>query len=197
MERSETIDKLAAALCLAQSEFGEAAKTKTNPHLKSKYADLGDVWDAAKDSLTRNELSVAQVFVPSDSGFLALETVLLHSSGQYISGIITMPLQKPDPQGYGAAATYARRYALSAILGICADDDDDGHSASQVNRPAPSRQEVNRGAPPTRQQEKIERNVAAVEAGRPGESPALCPSCHAPAGKPHAKTCAADEKTGE
>jgi len=184
MNKSDTIDKLAAALCLAQSQFNEAIKSKVNPHLKSKYADLGSVWDAAKPALTANGLSVTQLFVPSEQGYLALETVLLHTSGQYITGILTMPLQKADPQGYGAAATYARRYALSAILGICADDDDDGHSASQPSR-APVRQQVNPGAPVTKQE-------AAVSIGMPpNDDGPRCPSCYAPAGKPHTRACKA------
>src|SRR5689334_259430 len=128
MERSEQLNELAAALCAAQPTFKEAIKSKTNPHLKSKYADLGAVWDAAKDALAKNGLSVVQLSVPSDPGQMAIETVLLHKSGQFISGILTMPMQKADPQGYGAAMTYGRRYGLSALLGICADDDDDGHS---------------------------------------------------------------------
>lgn len=187
MEKSEQINELAAALCAAQFSFEEAQKTKENPHLRSKYADLGSVWDAAKPALRENGLCVSQLFVPSESGTLVLETVLIHKSGQYISGTLTMPLQKTDPQGFGAAATYARRYALSAILGICPDDDDDGHSASNRTQPRQTQNRAATSVPATRQE-------AAVEAFMPANSevwsgPGQCPTCHAPPDKRHGRVC--------
>jgi hypothetical protein len=141
MERSEQLNELAKALSLAQAEFTDAEKDRVNPHLKSKYATLGSVWDAAKGALTKHGLAVVQTPEPSEPGTLALTTMLLHTSGQFVAGTITMPLAKADPQGYGGAMTYARRYGLSAVLGICPADDDDAHHITEQQRqqqaPAP------------------------------------------------------------
>lgn len=124
MNRSETISTLAASLVKAQREIEGAAKDKTNPHYRSKYADLASVADACKPALNRHGIAYVQAPEPSESGTLALTTMLVHESGEWISGTCTMPLPKNDPQGYGSAMTYARRYALAAMVGVCPEDDD-------------------------------------------------------------------------
>lgn len=124
MNKSESIAKLAAAMAKAQSQVGIAIKNAINPHLKNKYADLGAVWDAVSPALVDHGLSVVQMPAPSDDGRLHMETVLLHESGEWISNVMVMPLSKADPQGYGAALTYARRYALASLMGVTQDDDD-------------------------------------------------------------------------
>lgn len=150
MLMSETIDKLAAALVAAQGAIGEAKREASNPAFGGKkYADLGSVWDAAKPALQAHGLSVVQTFEPSEVGTLALCTTLLHSSGQWISGTCFMPLQKHDPQGYGSAATYARRYGLMALLGICPEDDDGNAASGQGNR-----QQTTQPARPAQQPQK-------------------------------------------
>jgi hypothetical protein len=129
MQRSETIVKLAPALNRAQAAVKPAAKDSLNPHFRSRYADLGAVWDACRDALAENELSVLQLPTTAEPGYCGLETILLHVSGEFISSTAQIPLGKNEPQGYGSALTYLRRYSLAALLGIVADDDDDANAA--------------------------------------------------------------------
>jgi len=124
MNKSETITKLAEALSKFQSQVEGAKKDSNNPFYKSKYADLAQIWKTVREPLTQNGLSVSQVGLPSEPEYVNVETILLHSSGEWISGITTLKLVKNDPQGAGSAITYARRYGLSAILGIHQEDDD-------------------------------------------------------------------------
>jgi hypothetical protein len=130
MNKSESIKELACALAKAQGEFAGAAKDSTNPHFKSKYADLESVVAAIKPHLKSHGLSFIQTS-NADAGSAAIETTILHSSGEWIScGIVSVPVSKADAQGYGSAMTYARRYSLSAAFGI-APEDDDGNAASK------------------------------------------------------------------
>lgn len=122
-----SIADLAAALCKAQSQMEGAKKDANNPHFKTKYADLASVWDAIREPLTSNGLSVVQL-LRSTQGGVEVETILMHSSGQQISDVFAVPASKQDAQGYGSAATYARRYALMAMVGV-APEDDDGNGA--------------------------------------------------------------------
>lgn len=131
MDKSETIIELAKALAKAQGAIEPATKSSENPHFRSKYADLSSVWAACRKPLTDNGLSVVQMPVDAPTpGCVALTTLLLHISGEYISSTVSAPLTKQDAQGIGSALTYLRRYALSAIIGVVADDDDDGNAAS-------------------------------------------------------------------
>ena len=129
---SEQIGELAAALAAAQGEMTAASKDATNPHFKSRYATLASVWDAIRGPLSQHGLSVSQVLESAENGVgVAVRTMLLHSSGQWIASRYVMPItDKLTPQAMGSAITYARRYALSAIVGIAPDDDDDGNGAS-------------------------------------------------------------------
>lgn len=124
MKTSDKINELAESLASAQPKIGIAIKNAVNPHLKNRYADLGAVWDACSDALKSCGLAVVQMPQPSDDGKLHLETILIHKSGQWISGEAVVPIAKQDAQGYGATLTYARRYGLAAMLGITQDDDD-------------------------------------------------------------------------
>jgi hypothetical protein len=135
MQRSETITNIAPALNRAQAAVKPAAKDSLNPHFRSRYADLGAVWDACRDALAENELSVLQLPTAAEPGYCGLETILLHVSGEFVSSTAQIPLGKNEPQGYGSALTYLRRYSLAALLGIVADDDDDA-SAAQPPRGA-------------------------------------------------------------
>jgi len=122
------------AFVQAQMEFNKATKSATNPHLKSKYADLGSVLDAVTPALHKNGLALLQV-THEFSGGVCVETLILHTSGSQLSGgKLSVPASKQDAQGYGSALTYARRYSLMATLGV-ATEDDDGHSASQPYKP--------------------------------------------------------------
>ncbi|EYB69089.1 hypothetical protein DEIPH_ctg011orf0057 [Deinococcus phoenicis] len=150
MEKSNTLSELAKALSKVQGLIRPALKTSENGHLKSKYADLGSVFDACRDALAENGLSVVQMPVTDEPGYIALETMLLHASGEYISSRARVKLQKDDPQGAGSGLTYLRRYSLSAALGIVADDDDDGHAASAPRGPQKAQQAPPRTQTPTR-----------------------------------------------
>ncbi len=122
--------KVCAAFLKAQKGFAPALKTSTNPHFKSRYADLSAVVEAVIDSLNENGIGLLQVTHPSTTG-VAIETLLIHESGEKLSGgVLTVPAAKQDPQGYGSALTYARRYSLMATCGI-APEDDDGNAASK------------------------------------------------------------------
>lgn len=134
MKTSETLTKIAPALLSAQKQITFAAKDATNPHFKSKYADLESVIDAVKKPLNESGIIFIQSFSPSETGKLNLTTRLIHESGEWIEDELTMPLQKNDAQGYGSAATYSRRYALAAITGLY-QADDDGQQAVQPSAP--------------------------------------------------------------
>ena len=131
MKTSESISKIAPALVAAQQAITFASKDAKNPHFKSTYADLPAVIDAIKPSLNAQGIMFLQAPSPSEPGTLALTTRLVHESGEWIEDTATVPLPKNDPQGYGSAMTYARRYALAAITGLY-QDDDDGNAASHV-----------------------------------------------------------------
>lgn len=138
IDKSESIKELAIALAKAQAAIRPALKDSENPHFRSKYADLSSVWDACRKPLTDNGLSVMQMPVDAGDGRVALTTMILHTSGEYITSTVSTRLQKDDAQGVGSALTYLRRYALSSAIGVVADDDDDGNHASA--KPAQSSQ---------------------------------------------------------
>jgi hypothetical protein len=130
MKHSESIAALAGALAKAQLQIEPASKNATNPHFRSHYADLASIWDACRGPLNTNGLSIVQFPCDGDVGRTGLCTMLLHSSGEYISEVVTTRSQKDDPQGLGSALTYLRRYALAAVVGVTATEDDDGNAAS-------------------------------------------------------------------
>ena len=123
------MQKIAAALVKAQTAFGPALKSSSNPHFKSRYADLAACVEAVIDALNANGIALIQQTHPSDTG-VTVETTFIHESGEMFSaGLLHVPAAKHDPQGYGSALTYARRYSLMAACGI-APEDDDGNAAS-------------------------------------------------------------------
>ncbi len=127
MQKSEQINELATALSKSQAQLENAAKSSNNPHFKSKYADLAEILNTVRPVFSANGLAVTQC--PSfEAGIASVETVLMHSSGQWMSSVISAPVGKQDAQGVGSAITYCRRYSLAAIAGI-AQEDDDGNSA--------------------------------------------------------------------
>jgi hypothetical protein len=130
-----TFSKVAAALVKAQKEFGPALKSSSNPHFKSRYADLAACVEAVVDALNNNGIALTQRVSQCDNGVI-VETVFIHESGEIIScGPLHVPATKHDAQGYGSALTYARRYSLMAACGI-APEDDDGNAASKRGAPA-------------------------------------------------------------
>jgi len=136
MLKSEQINELSAALAKAQSEIENASKTSSNPHFKSKYADLAEILNTVRPVFSAHGLAIVQM--PSfESGVAHVETLLTHSSGQWISNVCSAPVGKQDAQGVGSAITYLRRYSLAAFAGV-AQEDDDGNSA--VGKHAPQQQ---------------------------------------------------------
>jgi hypothetical protein len=135
METSPTISALADALAKAQGAVEGAVKGRVNPAFRSKYADLASVWDACREALTQNGLSVIQSPGEVADGRMRMTTMLLHSSGEWVRDSLTIPLGKVDAQGFGSATTYARRFALAAFVGV-APEDDDGNAAVKA-KPAP------------------------------------------------------------
>ena len=123
MKPRESIEKLALALCSAQGEMGGAVKGSANPFFKSSYADLTSVIKAIKEPCFKNGLSYVQL-PHRDGNSIGVTTRLIHTSGQWIEHEFTLPMVKGDPQAAGSAITYARRYALQALFGIPAVDDD-------------------------------------------------------------------------
>lgn len=121
---------IATAFVKAKREFAPAMKTSTNPHFKSKYADLAACVEAVDDSFLNNGIVMYQETFEDQTG-VTVETVLLHESGEVLRcGKLHVPASKQDPQGYGSALSYARRYSLMAACGI-APEDDDGEAATR------------------------------------------------------------------
>lgn len=129
MNKSESIKDLAAALSKAQGAMRAAIKDSANPFFKSKYSDLASVIEAIRKPLSENGLAFVQGTDFDDSCGVIVETMLMHSSGEWISARIKMVPTKNDPQGIGSCVTYAKRYGLQALVGIPSDDDD-GNTAS-------------------------------------------------------------------
>lgn len=121
---------LSAAMAKAFAEIEAATKSATNPHFKAKYADLGAVIEAVKPPLIKHGLFFTQRSHPAENG-VSVETVLHHEGGEELSlGVLFVPANKQDAQGFGSALTYARRYGLMTAFGVPAEDDD-GNAASR------------------------------------------------------------------
>lgn len=137
--RSESIVNLAVALAIAQGEIGTATKDAKGNY--SKYSTLNAMWDACRKPLSENGLSVIQIPSTNENG-LTIETILLHSSGEWISGIMTLPVvagRMNEHQAIGSALTYLRRYMLGPMIGISSGDDDDGQGGKILTEIAASR----------------------------------------------------------
>lgn len=131
MKMSENIAELAKSFAAAQAELKNPYNTADNPFYKSKYAPLPDLLNITRPVLAKHGLSIIQSPATDENGNTGVETMILHSSGQYI--LFEPYFLKPskiDPQTAGGAITYARRYALNAALGISGEEDDDGNTAS-------------------------------------------------------------------
>jgi len=139
-QQSEQINELAEALAKAQGQMQNAKKDSTNPHFKSNYADLAAIVTAVKQALSDNALSYLQTTQVDEAGNVTLVTTLAHKSGQWVKSFYPVRPVQANPQGFGSALTYARRYSLAAIAGVAAEDeDDDGNAASGSSSVAPHR----------------------------------------------------------
>jgi hypothetical protein len=133
---------IATALVKAQRGFAPALKTSTNPHFRSKYVDLAGCVEAVVDSLNAAGIALIQR-TSEDATGVTVETVFVHESGEMMEcGKLHVPAAKQDPQGYGSALTYARRYSLMAACGI-APEDDDGNAATRKQAQPASEPNVN------------------------------------------------------
>jgi hypothetical protein len=135
MNQSQDVKDLFTALSKAQGEIRGALKDSSNPFFKSKYADLESVWEACRPSLVKNGLSVAQTTEYIEGAGICVVTTLGHTSGQWIKGSLPIMAKSQDPQGVGSAITYARRYALAAIVGVVQVDDDAEAAMSRGVKP--------------------------------------------------------------
>lgn len=146
--RSASFAQFAAALAAAQGEIEGAAKGAINPHFKNRYADLAAVWDACRAPLSKHGIAVLQP--PCATGpSVTVTTLMVHKSGEWIESDLTMTAGQNTPQGIGSCITYARRYALQAMVGI-APEDDDGNAASTPGPRTGSRESEYVELPPER-----------------------------------------------
>lgn len=129
--------EIASALVKAQKAFGPALKTSTNPHFRNKYAALDACIEAVVDALNDNGIMLMQQTHLCEDGVI-VETIFIHESGETMSGgKLHVPAAKHDPQGYGSALTYAKRYSLQSACGI-APIDDDGSAATAAVQQKPA-----------------------------------------------------------
>lgn len=130
MNQTEDIKELVSALSKAQSKMEPAKFNRVNPHFKNRYADFTSCMDACRSPLAENGLAVMQ-YCETINDKLTLVTTLAHSSGQWIKSYFPLNPRNMDSQSIGSAMTYAKRYSLSAMLGIVSDEeeDDDGEAA--------------------------------------------------------------------
>ena len=157
--------QIASALVKAQREFGPALKTSTNPHFRSKYADLAACVEAVIDALNNNGIYLMQMTHETPDGAMA-ETTFIHESGEMISaGKLFFPASKHDAQGYASALTYVRRYSLMAACGV-APEDDDGHLASKPPaKPEPKPAPKVEAKPEPKPEPKVEAEPVETNAG--------------------------------
>ena len=157
MQKSESIKELATALAKAQGQLENASKSSTNPHFKSKYADLAEVINTVRPVFAEHGLSVMQC--PSfEAGVVSVETVVMHSSGEWMASTVSAPVSKQDAQGVGSAITYCRRYSLAAVAGIAQEDDDANSEVGKAAKPvAKQKQALN--------EERFAAALAKVKAG--------------------------------
>ena len=138
MNKSESIQNLSAALSKAQAEMPAIKFDSKNPFLKNDYASLGAIIAGARPVIAKHGLSVAQLTFGED-GVAGVETVLMHTSGEWISSSISMPIGeekgKSSAQVAGSIVTYLRRYSLASILGIYSDEDGDGNKVEPERKP--------------------------------------------------------------
>lgn len=141
MKQSETITTIAPAIVKAAAELGPVTKDATNPAFRNKYATLDAIMEQVRPVLARHGLAVMQGVTQPETVDgrvvgLAVETRLLHTSGEWIASIVTLPVEKATAQGTGSAISYGRRYGLSAMLGLTAEDDDGNLASVPAARPA-------------------------------------------------------------
>lgn len=135
MNTDKATPDLFAALAKAQAEVENATKGSSNPHFRSKYADLAEVLNTVRPVFAKHGIGILQS-TAFDGSLVSVTTVLAHSGGGLVSSVASCVPAKTDGQGIGAATTYLRRYSLAAMAGI-AQEDDDGNAAAHAGKPMP------------------------------------------------------------
>ena len=176
---SDSIAALAKAMIKAQQAIVPASKDRLNPFTRSMYATLGSVVESCRAALLNAGIWVTQYPVPVDSGesgsVIGLVTKLVHAdSGEWQSSLLVMPVPKNDPQGFGSALTYARRYGLSAMVGIVTEDDDDANGAClQPKSNAIAAAPVQTPVSPAKPEERPKNHTAMPAAATPVNLPRI------------------------
>ena len=150
------------AFVKAQTEMGVALKNATNPHLRSRYADLGSVMDAALPALHANGFALMQPSGGDERG-LYVDTVLVHESGERFSSRVYLVMGKQDMQALGSAQTYARRYGLMGMAGVVPEDDDGEATKRPPQQPVNPPQPAPPASPSTAAQEAAKQVIAAAD----------------------------------
>ena len=164
METSETKAELFKAFANFKKKLKQPLKDANNPFFKSKYVPLENVVQVVDEAMIDTGLSYTQGIADLEEGYLRVDTIILHESGEYmiINGSKVKPT-KLDPQSAGSAITYARRYSLSTALGIASDTDDDGNGASQQaknnQQPNNTKQSQNQPKPELTPEQKVTANI--------------------------------------
>jgi hypothetical protein len=138
MKTSDSINEISTALAKAQGEISNPSKEAENPHFRSHYADLSAGINAVREGLSTNGIGFVQA-TRLDGDVLMLDTRLTHASGQWIESEFPVCRFPMKPQEVGSAMTYARRYALFAIIGIAGEDDDGNAANASGDIPAKKR----------------------------------------------------------
>lgn len=138
---SETIGAIAPALVKAQAEIRPIVKDSTNPAFRSKYTSLDAIMEVVRPVLAKNGLIVVQSVLDTIDGehsiSITVESRVIHSSGEWIAGVVQVPVMQQTSHGFGSALSYGRRYSLSALLSLASDEDDDGNGAAQQQQARP------------------------------------------------------------
>lgn len=158
---SPELDQLAKALAAAQAEMKNATLNKVNPHFKSKYADLAAIRDTVTPALTKHGIAVVQG-TDTTEGSIIVFTRLIHASGQWIESRFPIPYDKPQTMGSGI--TYGRRYTLSAVCNIAADEDDDGNAANDKAAAPPEKKAYERSGIVRAEFERLQKGIHQIEA---------------------------------
>ncbi len=173
LDESPTLAKLATALAKAQGAITLAAEAAKNPHLGSRYADLGSIWEACRRPLAENGLAVLQPVTTTSQG-VVVETLLIHESGEFIRRRLAVPVEvrlskegksQPWMWSFGAAVTYARRFGLAAMVGVATRGDEEG--AGSAGQPDTSRARPPRESKPPESRPPPERQTAAEPKSEP------------------------------
>jgi len=157
MTMSETIGAIAPALVKAQAEIRPIVKDSTNPAFRSKYTSLDAIMEVVRPVMAKNGLFVVQSVLDTIDGqhSITVESRVIHSSGEWIAGVVQVPVMQQTSHGFGSALSYGRRYSLSALLSLASDEDDDGNGAAQQQqarpqiKPGPPQQTTLRKLAPT------------------------------------------------